>query len=460
MLVLEGAAQPMTGAALWELDTSTVPGGYSFEAFRARFIRHLDAIPELRMKLADTALNLDTPVWVDDPHFDPDNHLHRIQLPGGSEHLAAFVADRLAECMDRDRPLWDLWVIERLDDSDPRIRGHIAVAHRFHHVLGDGVTGLEILERLTSRTPDAAAPAPRPGIGTQSGAAITLGGLRRFAGRPGYLAGTLLPQTVAGVRNLRRTRIAARDAGAFTAPRTPWNGNVTERRATAFTQLDLEEVRRVKAAFGVTINDLVQAMVAGALRRYLINRGALPDAPLIAAIPISTHDPNHPGRNQISSMDTSLCTDIADPALRLAEIAEVSRAAKKRASAVGLTLLQDWMQIAPGLLALMMRLYKLSGQAYRRPRYNVTISNVPGPQEQSYLMGAAVRARYAYGPMFHGCGLNISVMSLNGKLDVGLMSCPDLLPEVWELTDGLPAAFEELRAAAEATAPQDRRPQR
>jgi hypothetical protein len=143
-------------------------------------------------------------------------------------------------------------------------------------------------------------------------------------------------------------------------------------------------------------------------------------------------------------MDSSLCTDIADPAQRLRTISAASSAAKNRISTIGPTLLQDWMQCAPGLLALMARLYRRSGQATRRPRYNLTFSNVRGPEEQTYLMGSAVRARYAFGPIFHGSGLMVIVMSQGGNLDIGLVACPDLLPDLWDVADAIPAALEEL----------------
>jgi hypothetical protein len=146
-----------------------------------------------------------------------------------------------------------------------------------------------------------------------------------------------------------------------------------------------------------------------------------------------------------------LHSEISEPAERLEAIAEMTSLAKQQSSATGSALLQDWLQFAPGLLAIGMRFYKLTGLTKRRPAYNLSVSNVRGPETESYLLGASITGRYAFGPVVHGCGLDVIVMSLNGKLDIGLVSCSDLLPDLWDLADGLPASLSELQAAAGLT---------
>jgi WS/DGAT/MGAT family acyltransferase len=362
------------------------------------------------------------------------------------------LAGRLhAERLDRSRPLWDMWVIEGLSGVDPDFSGTVAVLHRMHHALGDGVAALDILSRLCSTEPDAPAPAPRAGVGTVSKREIVLDGLTRFARRPWYLITRALPATIAAVFKLRSVRRAARGQalrGLFSAPRTTFNGDITQRRSIAFAQLDLADVKAVKARFGVTVNDVMLALASGALRQFLLDRAELPKAPLVALMPVSVFDPRAAGRNQLSLTRTSLRTDIPDPADRLRAIAAASSIAKANSSAIGPTLLQDWWQCAPGLSVLGMRLYRWSKLGGDRKIYNLTLSNVPGPQAQCYLMGATVRARYAFGPVFYGAGLNITVMSLNGKLDVGFVSCSDLLPDIWDLADGVRLALKELLDAS------------
>ena len=447
-------SQPMTGCALWELDMSTVPGGYSFERFRDALSARMPALPEFRMKLADSVLNLDTPVWVEDTEFDLDRHLHRVELPapGDRPELMKFAGRLMAGRLDRDRPLWDMWVIEGLSGTCSDFSGRVAVMHRMHHVLGDGVSALDILSRLCGTEPDSPLPEPRDGVGVVGKWQIVFDGLVQFLRRPWYLLTKLLPATVIGARRARAVRRRAQDLAipvVFRAPRTSFNGNVSERRNMAFVQLDLDDIKAVKDRFKVTVNDVMLALVSGALRQFLLDRTALPKAALIAAMPVSVRQENRASRNQTSLMQTSLHTEIADPVDRLKAIAAASSVAKEHALAVGPSLQQDWMQCAPGIAALGLRLYRWSGLASRRPMFNLIVSNVPGPKVQCYLMGAAVRARYAFGPVLDGAGLNITVMSLNGNLDVGLVSCSQLLPELWEVADGLSAALTALLDAAE-----------
>jgi WS/DGAT/MGAT family acyltransferase len=235
----------------------------------------------------------------------------------------------------------------------------------------------------------------------------------------------------------------------FTAPQTAFNTTVTPHRNVAYAQLDLEDVKKVKNHFGVKVNDVVMALVSGALRAYLADRDELPDSPLVAMVPVSVHDrSDRPGRNKVSGMFASLQTHIADPAERLTAIADATSVAKEHSSAIAATLLQDWSQFAaPAVFGAAMRLYASSRLTEARPVHNLVVSNVPGPQVPLYFLGSEVKAMYPLGPIFHGSGLNITVMSLSGKLDVGLISCPELLPDLWSMADDFAVGMEELLAA-------------
>jgi diacylglycerol O-acyltransferase len=366
------------------------------------------------------------------------------------------VAARLVgERMDRDRPVWDMWVVEGLVDADPGSEANVAVILRMQHVLADGPTALNIFSRLCSTEADPPPPEPVAGVGTVSKRRIVLDGLVQFVCKPWYLIKTLLSALVAVLFKARKVR---RSAGGKTvpgwfgrmpnAPRTPFNGNVTKSRAAAYVQLNLTDVKVVKDRFGVTVNDVMLAVLSGALRRFLVDRNALPQAGLVAMMPVAVSDPARASRNQFAIRVTGLHSDIADPAERIEAIAEMSSLAKQHTSAVGGSLLQDWLQCVPGLLAIGARFYKWSGLSERRPVYNLGISNVRGAETQEYLLGAAITGRYAFGPVVHGCGLQMVVMSLNGKLDIGLVCCPDLVPDLWDLADGIPAALLELQTAA------------
>jgi diacylglycerol O-acyltransferase / wax synthase len=450
-LYLESAKQPLHVCAILELDTSTIPGGYTFDRLRDELGLKIKALPRFREKLADSALNLDHPVWVDDKDFDIDRHVHRIGLPapGGRRELADICGHIASLPLDRSRPLWEMWAIEGIAGTDASKGGRLAVMSKMHHAGVDGVSGANLMSTLCTTEPDAPPPEPVEGVGDASTLDIAVGGLVRFASRPLHLA-SVLPTTVASIiETARRARSGSAMTRPFKAPPTAFNAAITGHRNIAFTQLDLGDVKTIKNRFDVKVNDVVMALCAGVLRQYLLDRGELPDTPLVAMVPVSVRDKsNRPGRNQVSGMFSSLETHIADPVRRLRAIAEANSVAKQHSSAIGATLLQDWSQFAaPAVFGLAMRVYSSGRLSERRPVHNLVISNVPGPQIPLYYLGAQVKAMYPLGPIFHGSGLNVTVMSLDGKLDVGIISCPELLAELWDLADDFHVALEELLSA-------------
>ncbi|MGE2833539.1 WS/DGAT/MGAT family O-acyltransferase [Mycobacterium sp. SMC-4] len=450
-LYLETAAQPLHVCSVLELDTTTMPGGYTFDRLRDNLVQRVKAMPEFREKLVDNRFNLDHPVWVEDKDFDVDRHLHRIGLPspGGRVELADICGHLASLPLDRTRPLWDMWVIENLADREGGQGQRIAVMTKVHHASVDGVTGANLLSQLCATEADAPPPDPVDGPGDASGLEIALSGAVRFATRPLRLA-NVVPATVSTVVDtVKRARNGLTMAPPFSAPKTAFNANVTGHRNVAFAQLDLDDVKTVKNHFGVKVNDVVMALVSGVLRRYLLERGELPDNSLVAMVPVSVHDrSDRPGRNQVSGMFARLETGIEDPAERLCAIAEANSVAKQHSSAIEATLLQDWTQFAaPAVFGAAMRVYASSRLGGARPVHNLVVSNVPGPQMPLYMLGCEVKAMYPLGPIFHGSGLNMTVMSLNGNLDVGIVSCPELLPDLWNLADNFAPAMAELVAA-------------
>jgi len=450
-LYLETPSQPMHVCSILDLDTSTMPGGYTFDRFRDNLSLRMKAMPQFREKLANSPLNLDHPVWVDDKHFDVDRHLHRIGLPppGGRAELAEICGHIASLPLDRSRPLWEMWVIEGVAGTNPQQDGRLAVMTKVHHAGVDGVTGANLMSQLCSTEADAPPPEAVDGVGDANQLEIALTGLTRFATRPLQLV-NVLPKTASSVvETLARARVGLAMARPFAAPRTAFNATVTGRRNVAYAQLDLDDIKTVKNHFNVKVNDVVMALVSGVLRQFLLDRGELPDSSLVAMVPVSVHGKSdRPGRNQVSGMFSRLETHIADPAERLKSIAEENSVAKQHSSAISASLLQDWSQFAaPAVFGLAMRAYARSRLTRSRPVHNLVISNVPGPQMALYFLGCEVKAMYPLGPVFHGSGLNITVMSLNGKLDVGIMSCPDLLPDLWNLADDFSVGMEELLLA-------------
>jgi diacylglycerol O-acyltransferase / wax synthase len=436
-LYTETQTQPLNVCSVVELDTSTMPGSYTFDRLRDGLEQRIKALPELRARLADSRLNLDHPVWVEDSNFDIQRHLKRIRMPArGRQSELAEICGRIAsQPLDRGRPLWEMWVIERGADT-ARHDGHLAVVTKAHHAAVDGILGANLFERLCSSESDAPPPDPVDGPGRPTQLEIAADGLVNFATRPLRLAGVLSRTAVSIVTTLRRARTGQTMAAPFAAPPCRFNTAITAGRTSAFTQLKLADIKAVKNHFGVKVNDVVMALCAGALRRLLVDRAELPKRSLIAMVPVSVHgQSDRPGRNQVSGMFCHLQTHIDDPVERLQAIAHANAIAKDHSSAIGPTMLQDWAQFASrGLFNAAARLYPVTGLA-DYPVYNLLVSNVAGPQKPLYFLGAQLKAMYPLGPIFHSCGLNITVMSLNGTLNVGILSCPQLLPDVGELAD-------------------------
>jgi WS/DGAT/MGAT family acyltransferase len=446
-LYIESLTQPLHVCSILELDTSTVPGGYTFDRLRDELAVRIAAIPEFRAKLADSQLNLDYPVWVDDDAFDLDRHLLRIGLPspGGRRELAEVCGHIASVPLDRGRPLWEMWVIEGVADTDPGAGGVLAVMTKVHHAVVDGVTGANLLSQLCTVEPDVPPPEPVAGPGTAGRLAIAAGGLVRFASRPWQLA-NVMPTTVATIVNtLRRARSGLTMAAPFAGPPTRFNASITADRNVALAQLDLEDIKKVKDRFQVTVNDVVMALCAAVLRWFLGDHGELPARSLVAMVPVSVHEKSdRAGHNQLSGMFCKLETHIGDPAERLRAIARADAAAKNHSSVISPTLLQDWAQLAARAVFGAVFRIVADSPLIGNPVHNLIISNVPGPQAQLYFLGCEVEAMYPLGPLFHGCGLNVTAMSLNGKLNVGVISCPELLPDLWRLVDDFDVALEEL----------------
>jgi diacylglycerol O-acyltransferase len=450
-LYLETPSQPLHVCSILELDTSTMPGGYTFDRLRDELALRVKAMPQFREKLADSAFNLDHPVWVDDNNFDVSRHLHRIGLPppGGRIELAEICGHIASLQLDRTRPLWEMWVIEGVAGTDAQQGGRLAVMTKVHHAAVDGVTGANLMSQLCSTEADAPAPDPVDGVGGANDFEIAITGALKVAARPMRFANALTDTASSVVKTVLRARSGQTMAPPFAAPRTAFNDTITSHRNVAFAQLDLEDIKKVKDHFGVKVNDVVMALVSGVLRQFLLDRGELPDSPLIAMVPVSVHEKSdRPGRNQVSGMFSSLQTHIADPVERIKAISDANSVAKQHSSAIKATLLQDWSQFAaPAVVGMAMRAYARTSLTKTMPVHNLVISNVPGPQQSLYFLGSEVKAMYPLGPIFQGSGLNITVMSLTGKLDVGIIACPELLPDVWELADDFAVGMEELLLA-------------
>jgi len=451
-LYLESSAQLMHVCGVLLLDTSTVPGGYAFDSLRDALDDRVRGIAAFRRKLRMVPLEIDHPVWVEDADFDIDRHVHRLAVPapGGLEELAELCGHMAGIPLDRSRPLWEMCVIEGLAS------GQVAVFTKMHHATVDGVSGANMISVLCSLEPDAPlldAPAGS-GVADRTPSDLELFGRGVVANllKPWQLARMVRPTTSLVARTIERARAGTAMAAPLTAPRTEFNGNISGHRAIGFADMSLERIKQIRHAVdGATVNDVVLAISGGALRRYLAERGDLPSSSLLASVPVSVHGKSAiaGGTNKVSTIFARLGTDIADPVQRLTQLAKANADAKAHHNAIPADTLQEWAQFAaPRTFGLAVRMVASLRLAEKGPViHNLVISNVPGPPVPLYFMGARIDALYPLGPVFHGAGLNITVMSSNGKMHVGLIGCRDAVPEIADLADDFTAELDALYAA-------------
>jgi len=451
------SAMHVSGLAIY--DPSDLPdggAGFGIDTVRAMVRGRLHLAPPFRQRLVSVPFQLHFPIWIEDPDFDLNDHIRRVAVPapGGMRELTELAAELNSIQLDRTRPLWEMWYIEGLEG------GRVATLTKIHHAAIDGASGSEITVAIFDLTPEVVDhPVPDeawvPDKVPSDIEMLT------------YATQSLVRQPLRVLKALRRTGRAALDVRSltrrlggglaplpFTAPATSINGSISSARSVAVTTLSLSDVKRVKNAFGATVNDVVLALCAGALRRYFDDRGEELSGPLLAMVPVSVRSEDARGDmgNQVSTMFTSLSTDVSDPVERLGSIHEGMRGAKEQQKAIGADTLTNWTEFAaPAVFERAMRLYARMGLADRhRPIFNLTVSNVPGPQFPLYSAGAKLEANFPLGPIFDGAALNITVMSLEDSLDFGLLTCPDVVDDVWAISDGLAVALDELLTAAEA----------
>jgi diacylglycerol O-acyltransferase / wax synthase len=454
-------------------DPSTAPGGELTVQDVCRLVGdRLHLLPPFRWRLVQVPFGIDLPYWVEDPDFDLDFHIREsaVPPPGDDRRLAETVARIFARPLDRNHPLWELYLIQGLPD------GQVGLLTKIHHSVVDGVSGNEILSVLLDPRPEGRE-IPATGDGRDGervpGDVEMLGrGLLGVARQP-LRALRSVPTTLPNVTELPgatvmpggptlsravgrlRSVVTGQDASVLEsttarAPQTPFNGAISPHRRFAFGQLSLDTVKQLKNAVGVTVNDVVVALCAGAVREWLLERDALPEDPLVAMVPVSVRTEEEKGAfgNRISMMIVPIPTDEPDPRQRLARTQELLLNAKERHKAVPANLLTDATAFIPPAVQALASRTAMDILARTRPPLNLVISNVPGPRDPLYLAGAELQANYPVSVVVDGVGLNITVMSYLDHLDFGIVADREQVDDVWSMLDGLRQALDEFVAIA------------
>lgn len=432
-----------------------------YEAFRSQLEARLHLLDPFRRRLVQVPLSLDHPYWINDPDFDLDFHVRHIAIPppGDLEQLSAQIARIIGRPIDRTRPLWEVYVLEGLENDD------FAVLTKVHHATIDGASGVEMLSILLDSDVSGDDVPTDPGTWKSESVPSDMTMLARtaatFVQRPGKFARVQLRAiqqladitrskglsnmvatarkqfpTVAG-SDRREGQLLSRPRVA--APPTPWNKSITPHRRLVMRSTQLADVKALKTALGVTVNDVVMSISAGALRNYLLKHDALPDGPLRAMVPVSirTGDEDDLWTNRVSGLVAELPTDEADPLERVARVHQSMVDAKAQFEMVPADALAEMAQFAPPALAVQASRVASSLRIADRANspINVVISNVPGPREPLYMGGARMKHFYPVSTIAEGVGLNITVQSYLGGMDFGLVACRELMPDLEELLD-------------------------
>jgi len=462
-LNLETNTVPMHVGCLTILDPDRAKQPLSFESARRHIESRLHLMPALRRRLLRAPLNLDMPYWIEDPDFDIEQHVRRRWLPqpGGEAELDALVCESLSTRLDRTRPLWEVLYIEGLQD------GRVALFSKVHHSCVDGVSGADLISQLldtsaegrkVSELPDVPwEPAPTP---TPIELARTTA--RSLISRPHEslrLFRQSLPLLVTAGRAALARQHASRKStddggsGLSLAPRTPFNTAIDARRSFATASLPMSRLKSIKNSLKCTLNDLVLAVSAQALRTYLIGRKQLPARPLIAGVPVSMRSKSQRGGtgNRIKFVRIPLATNLDDPMRRLRHVQSAMLDVKHdEPGGPRNNLLGEWAEVpAPAIMVEAARLYEnFCVTDYFSPPFNLIISNVPGSRRSLYFNGTRVIANYPASIPYHGLGFNITVFSDQGNLNIGVTAHRGTVPD----TDHFMMLWEESLAVYEALA--------
>jgi WS/DGAT/MGAT family acyltransferase len=431
----------------------------SYEELAEHVRARLHLVPRFRQKLTFPPLETGRPLWIDDPSFNLEYHVRDTALPapGSEAQLRALAARVHSQALDRSKPLWELWLVHGLD------AGRFALITKTHHALVDGISGVDLATVLFDLSPT---PAEIPhGEGewrprtTPSGLDMVGRGVRGLVRLPFDVTARAIGAAARPGDALRLTREALEGlgevvwAGLNPAPSTPFNVEIGPHRRLAWVRHELADFKRVKDAFGTTVNDVVLAVVAGALQKFLQERGVRTEGlELRALVPVSIrgHDEHHQLGNRLAAMRAPLPVYIEDPVARLHVVKQAMDGLKESKQAVGAEVLTGVQSLAPPTI-----LAQASRLNFSTRLFNLLVTNVPGPQFPLYVLGRRLRDLFPVAFLPKGHALAVAIMSYDGSMDFGLLGDYDAMPDLEHLGELLDESLAELldAAAAETGAP-------
>ncbi len=434
-----------------------IDGTIDFKTFKDTVHSRIHQFEKLRQRLVYVPFSVDYPYWVDDPNFDIDLHIKNIALPkpGAWKQLRDVASQIFSEPLDQNRPLWSMVFVEGLDNIPQVPKGSIAIISKIHHVAIDGVGGAGLLSLFLDFTPESREiPEPKPYNPKPLPSEISLivNSTLSFAKDPlkfpKMVSNTLKATLKAGF--LTRMHLSELPTVPFTAPATPLNGLISARRKWNSAILSLERVQNLKNIMGTTLNDVLLGICSGALRRYLLEKGKLPEKSLVAMVPISTRDKDSlETDNQITAMLVQIATNIADPIERLEIIHENNNRGKTYQGAIGAKTLSSMADAIPfGIANQAARLYsRFKISEFHKPVFNVAITNVPGPRIPLYINGHKMITVMGSAPIIDGMGLIITILSYDGHITISPVSDANSMPDLDDFTRYLWESANELEAA-------------
>ncbi|MEP1471894.1 MAG: wax ester/triacylglycerol synthase family O-acyltransferase [Halieaceae bacterium] len=454
---LDGLPQHIGGVSIY--DQSTAPDGMvRFKQILAMLESRLHLSPIFRRKLATVPMGLGRPYWVEDPDFDLEYHVRHIALPkpGDWRQLCILSARLHSQPLRRDKPLWEMYIIEGLNNIEGIPPNCFALLLKVHHCAMDGATGAQFMNIMHDLSPETTHPGkPPPWIVERPSRARMLGRAYIDAWKkPGEILDALREAGPAIMR-LRRGKEQQDFHELEDKQKTRFQGKISRHRVVEARKFDFEAIRAIKnTQTGATINDVMLTIVAGGLRKFLHAKNELPESTLVTGCPIDVRSPEErmSGGNMVGFMSVALRTEIEDPAQRLAAVHEESQSAKAYAEALGPRVAMDITNVVPGnVLSIALRAASATGLTESNVVMNTIVTNVPGAPFQLYLCGAELIDSFSLGPLLPNAGLfhvvYSAVQNKKGTITLSFTACRDMLPDPEFYAQCLQESYDELHAA-------------